>query len=58
MLRILNMDFYFSAACVPPEKQRPKAMRKHWNRLNNPGRSARIQNKKVGLNDYRFETDS
>lgn len=41
-----------SALYVPPEKQRPKAMRKHWSPLNNPGKEARLKMKKV--NNYHF----
>ncbi|XP_053603385.1 MKI67 FHA domain-interacting nucleolar phosphoprotein-like [Plodia interpunctella] len=35
------------AAYIPPEKQRPYAMRKKWNPTHNPGRDAMIKQKKA-----------
>ncbi|XP_026759418.2 MKI67 FHA domain-interacting nucleolar phosphoprotein-like [Galleria mellonella] len=42
------------AVYIPPEKQR-KAIRKKWNRVNNPGNEARLKNKKV-YNENRDES--
>ncbi|KAJ0178687.1 hypothetical protein K1T71_005462 [Dendrolimus kikuchii] len=39
------------AAYIPPEKQRRKAMRKHWNDINNPANNLRMEMKK------KFNTD-
>ncbi|KAJ2951986.1 hypothetical protein O0L34_g4249 [Tuta absoluta] len=35
------------AAYIPPEKQKRKVFRKHWNTINNPGNNLRIKMKKA-----------